>query len=67
MYYNDVVEDIRLPHLQVDNVRCQSYSTNFLKRNIGNIRSDHNFLIFHCNIRSLKCHYDKLSILLGLP
>ena len=51
-------------NLQADNVHCQTYQVDYLKRNLSNIRSGHNFSIVHFNSRSLACHYDDFIVLL---
>ena len=61
---NDILDDDSRAHLRADNVTCQTYQVDFLKRSLLNIRFGHKFSVVHLNCRSLSCHYDELTMLL---
>ena len=53
-----------LHHLHSENIFCQTYSKGYLKRNLTNTLTGHDFSIVHFNVRSFTSNFDEFSILL---
>ena len=61
---NNIIDHNNFPHLLAGNINCQTYDTDYLKRNLVNIRSGHNFSIVHQNIRSFGHNVNEFNVLI---